>query len=73
MHKLVKISAKASETEDTLATLRCQREISQYFNLLPDNPRTIIVSHYFEGPEAEVFPFEAGTSGNSKSLLRGKG
>ncbi len=69
MHTLVKISAKTSETEDTLATQCCQREISQYFNLLPDNPRTIIVSHYFEGPEAVFFPFEAVTSGNSKSLL----
>jgi len=72
MHKLVKISAKASETEDTLATLCCQREISQYFNLLLDNSRTIIVSYYFEGPEAGCFPFDAVTSGNSKSLLRGE-
>ncbi len=71
MHKLVKVSAKTSETEDTLATQCCQREIFKYFNLLTDYSRTIIVSHYFKTLEAEFFPFEAVTSGNSKSLLRG--
>jgi len=72
MHNLLKISTKASETEDTLATVGCRREINQYFNLLPGNPRTIIVPHYFGRSKTEFFSFKAGTSGNSKSLLRGE-
>jgi len=73
MHNLVQISAKTSETEDTLATVSCQGEINQYSNLLSGNPRTIIVSHYSERSKVQFFPFDAVTSGNSKLLLRGKG
>ena len=72
MHNLLKVSAKASETEDTLATVSCQGEIFQYFKLLPGNPRTIIVPHYFGRSKTEFFSIKAGTSGNSKSLLRGE-